>query len=364
MEKLKQGKYWFLFLIAIQTLVAILYILSHVFFHGKEVKTLSTNQYQNLSLVVADYNSSTDSIEKASRSERDTRIICFLKTSFEEDSIVPLNSIFNCLSSVKTKDVMSFFKDQEFNVSSYFWFKGYQSFLEVLLWSLVGVLLSLIYYVSLSNKAKEKDNDNPDLPHTFEYKEIYDHVAKMVYAPICTLVLILSYTYISSDNSVANVSAGKGMLVFSFIAGFYSGRVMKFLDKLKELLLPTGGTDKSGGSSVTPAKPLPPQAPIITDNTAFTLNTGQLGGDAPTDFKNLTISLTKVSSEASEQIPLEWNDEQKHYLAKQKLSSGKYKVIAELVDENQSVIKEYGAIDIEIVDTTATKEYEIILNKI
>lgn len=364
MEKLKQGKYWFLFLIAIQTLVVVLYILSHFIFHGKEVKTLSTSQYQNLSLIVTSFDNSDESIEKSTRSERDTRIICYLKTTFEEDSIVPLNSIFNCLSTVKTKDVMSFFKDQEFNVSSFFWFKGYQSFLEVLLWSLVGVLLSLIYYVSLSNKAKEKDNNNSDLPHTFEYKEIYDHVAKMVYAPICTLVLILSYTYISSDNSVANVSAGKGMLVFSFIAGFYSGRVMKFLDKLKELLLPTGGTDKSGGSAVTPAKPLPPQAPTTTDNAVFTVNTEQLGGDAPTDFKNLTISLTKVSSDATEQIPLEWNDEQKRYLAKQKLNSGKYKVIAELVAENHSVIKEYSAIDIEIVDTAATKEYEIVLNKI
>ena len=34
-----------------------------------------------------------------------------------------------------------------------------------------------------------------------------------------------------------------GLIVFSFIAGFFSARLMKFLDRLKELILPFGGTN-------------------------------------------------------------------------------------------------------------------------
>jgi len=349
-EKLKEGKYWFGFLILLHTIAVVSYVIAHFFLPGSEMKTLSNSQFQNLTLLVEDFDNPSDSIELLNRPQRDKRIITYLKTSFDEDSIVPLNRIFVSLPDVKTKNLMSFLKDQEFKVSSFFWLHGYQSFAEVLLWALVGVLLSLIYYVSIANRGKPADGSTTLEVRAFDYKEIYDHIAKMVYAPVCTLVLILSYTYVSSDSSVANVSAGKGMLVFSFIAGFYSGRVMKFLDKLKDLLLPSSG----GDATTTPIPPKTNHA-IITETT-FAINTTALEHRAQLDCSKLKITLTSPSNII---VQPEWKENTETFTTNVKMEEGIYAVQAELINDANDTVQTFSVTSIDIQENKT--EYTIKL---
>lgn len=352
LEKLKEGKYWFGFLILLHTIAVVSYVIVHFFLPGSEMKTLSNSQFQNLTLLVEDFDNPSDSIEFLNRPQRDKRIITYLKTSFDEDSIVSLNRIFISLPDVKTKNLMPFLKDQEFKVSSFFWLHGYQSFAEVLLWALVGVLLSLIYYVSIANRGKPADGSTTLEVRAFDYKEIYDHIAKMVYAPVCTLVLILSYSYISSDSSVANVSAGKGMLVFSFIAGFYSGRVMKFLDKLKDLLLPSSGAD------ATFPPPLAPKQNIPKEFT-FTLNTEQLDDGNKIDFSKIVLKITFPTN--NKLVHPQWNKEREVFISTNHMEEGNYTPSVELFDDTGTVVRKYNAQPIDI--NNEQNEYVISLTK-
>ena len=110
----------------------------------------------------------------------------------------------------------------------------------------MGVLLGLIYYVGNANRIWQVCKTENDCEFSvFHYREIYDHISKIIYAPAATLVIILGYNYLVTDNTFVHISSGKGMLVFSFLSGFYSGRVMKFLDKLKDLILPNPSTTES-----------------------------------------------------------------------------------------------------------------------
>lgn len=63
----------------------------------------------------------------------------------------------------------------------------------------------------------------------------------MFYAPACTIVLVLGYQYLTDSNdNMIDISVNNGLIVFAFVSGFFSGRVMRFLDRLKELILPFG----------------------------------------------------------------------------------------------------------------------------
>lgn len=125
---------------------------------------------------------------------------------------------------------------QKIQVSSYFWLSGKWAYAEIIYWALFGVLASLIFYVS--DIAKD-----PKTP--FNPKQIPSQIAKLFYAPLVTLILIFSYDYFAGENAV-DIEASKGMLIVSFLLGFYSGRAMEMLNRVKELLLPYNATPPEG----------------------------------------------------------------------------------------------------------------------
>lgn len=125
---------------------------------------------------------------------------------------------------------------RKIQVSSYFWLSGKWAYAEIIYWALFGVLASLIFYVS--DIAKD-----PKTP--FNPKQIPSQIAKLFYAPLVTLILIFSYDYFAGENAV-DIEASKGMLIVSFLLGFYSGRAMEMLNRVKELLLPYNSTPPEG----------------------------------------------------------------------------------------------------------------------
>lgn len=142
---------------------------------------------------------------------------------------------------------------QKIQVSSYFWLSGKWAYAEIIYWALFGVLASLIFYVS--DIAKD-----PKTP--FNPKQIPSQIAKLFYAPLVTLILIFSYDYFAGENAV-DIEASKGMLIVSFLLGFYSGRAMEMLNRVKELLLPYNSTPPEGKQPTPEAEEPTPEVKVL-----------------------------------------------------------------------------------------------------
>lgn len=169
---------------------------------------------------------------------------------------VQLHHIKKILRRLPVEVCVSFLLEQHFRVRSYFWLIGGPAYWEVIFWSMFGVLASLLYAVSTA--TREENTESSYKPTDIAYQ-----FAKLLYAPLATLVIIFAYHIIGSDNnSMVDIEAGKGMLFFSFIAGFYSGRLMMFLERLKDILLPFDSAKPQSEPKTTP-KPEPTPNDVV-----------------------------------------------------------------------------------------------------
>jgi hypothetical protein len=155
----------------------------------------------------------------------------FISGEFD-NKIMPgqLGEIRNYINTFGPQEAGIYLVDYKLKVQSYFWLTGRMLYLEIISWTIIGVLCSLLFAIgSIVRKKSDEQDFNPN--------EIIYQVAKIFYAPFIAVIIILAYTYFTNGLTL-NISAGEGVIVFSFIAGFYSGRVMNFLDRLKQLLIP------------------------------------------------------------------------------------------------------------------------------
>jgi hypothetical protein len=256
--KIWSGSGWLLALCVILSVVVVIYFSLHLCYKGTDHKQLSTTQLTNLDNVFAEYPDVTstpiknDSIAKQ-RESRNNLITEFLESEYNSQTDTKsLKQLDSLLLGFNNKDTKQYLSNHDIIVHDFFWFVGQRSYLEVLMWALVGVLVSLIYYVSLANGTAVKQAGDTD-SGTFDVSGISVQVARMFYAPICALVLVLGYNLLNSDNKMTDISIGKGLLLFSFICGFFSGRVIKFIDRLKDLVLPV--SDGPGGTAPDPKTP-------------------------------------------------------------------------------------------------------------
>jgi hypothetical protein len=142
-----------------------------------------------------------------------------------------LTVIRQYMSSFSAQEVGLFLADLRLKVKSYFWMTGPMVYLEIVFWVIIGVACSILF--ALGNNHR-----NPNAPQViFSEGEIPYQVAKLFYAPACTIILVLTYNYIKHRN-VIEVNTNEGMIVFSFIAGLFSGRMMSLLERFKDVLLP------------------------------------------------------------------------------------------------------------------------------
>lgn len=237
------GRSWLLMLCFLLSVVIIGYVVSHNIWKGKQYVQLDKQQILLLNKYLnndQNKSSNSDSISFY-RQQRDTYLIAYLKSEMHQQlDQEEFTRTMDLISKTNHENVIDFLAEKKFLVHSVFWLTGNKAYLEALLWSLMGVLVSLIYYVSIAN-TKSLHTAGTDDSGSFDPAEISGQVAKMFYAPTCTIVLILGYQYlIDTNNSMIDISVNNGLIVFSFISGFFSGRVMRFLDRLKELVLPFG----------------------------------------------------------------------------------------------------------------------------
>lgn len=143
--------------------------------------------------------------------------------------------VFSLLDQQPNSLAVNFIQNARFRVKSYFWLAGPHTYIEIIFWTIFGVISSILFYIAMAiaNGTGFKPSESPG------------HLAKIVYSPFISLIIIFSYNYLSNPDSFIDVSASKGTLIISFLLGFYSSRAMKLLDKLKDLILPYGDDSKS-----------------------------------------------------------------------------------------------------------------------
>ncbi|MBK7233668.1 MAG: hypothetical protein IPH93_15745 [Saprospiraceae bacterium] len=292
---------------------------------------------------------------KSARAKRDSLILEFLNISYDNklDSFQK-NQIQFILSQTNSKDAFQYLSQLRLLVKSPFWLTGSDVYFEAFFWSLFGVLVSLIYYVSLANaKVNSEDIDG------FDPNEVPGQIAKMFYAPACTIVLVLGYHFLSevSDNMV-DISVNKGLIVFSFICGFYSGRVMKFMDRLKELLLPIGSGDPNSQMEVSKKANI-----TVSLKLASNMTDQLLAADIiEKGFKSAEVTLIPIGGGDAILLNNPLDDQDDHFTASD-IPAGKYNLLAALAYkmENDSIINLQAHKEITLVSGDLKEELELQL---
>jgi hypothetical protein len=291
--KIWSGSGWLLALCVILVSVTLIYFSLHLHYQGTDHKKLDPTQLTNLDNVFAAYPDASlatgqpDTSQKTAfqREKRNQLIFVFLKNEYNNQiDSTGLKQLDQLLLGFNNKDAKSYLSNHDIIVNDFFWFVGARTYLEVLMWALVGVLTSLIYYVSLANGQALKDAGDADTG-PFDVSEIAVQVSKMFYAPVCALILVLGYNLLNTDSKMTDISMGKGLLLFSFICGFFSGRVIKFIDRLKDLVLPV--SDGSAGTAAT------------TTDSSGADTIGDNKTTASTDTSNTTYSTSTADTTAT-----------------------------------------------------------------
>lgn len=162
---------------------------------------------------------------------RTEKVILFLNSEFEGDiSQDQLNTIRKYIKTFGPDQVGIFLADHKVKVRSYFWLTGAYVYVEIVFWVIFGVICSLLFSVgNVVRRVGRNGGFNPN--------EIIYQVAKLFYAPFSAIIIVLAYSYFK-NSATLNIDASEAVIVFAFLAGLYSGRVMNFFDKAKQVLLP------------------------------------------------------------------------------------------------------------------------------
>lgn|GEM_PF-2081951 len=108
---------------------------------------------------------------------------------------------------------------------SYFFLCSNYALIEVLLWALMGVVCNSIYRLSEYIRRGQ-----------FDTKEGVVYFVKLLYAPVITLIIYLGSNFLNADLGT-QASIGN-TVVLSFVLGFFSGRSIELLHKIKDILFP------------------------------------------------------------------------------------------------------------------------------
>ena len=126
--------------------------------------------------------------------------------------------------------LMDALKDHVFTVRSYFWLTGGGLYCEVIFWTWFGLIASLLFNVSESLRLP---------PHKLMLNETWTHIAKFFYAPLCSIAIFLGLSLAIADRKVLEqVNFSPNQILVAFILGFFSGRAVDLLQRIKNVILP------------------------------------------------------------------------------------------------------------------------------
>ncbi|MBK7812037.1 MAG: hypothetical protein IPO62_17175 [Saprospiraceae bacterium] len=332
---------------------------------GQEHVSLSKDQLGTIKIYLDMYPDSNegDSMAKvksmAVRKDRDELILSFLRINYDNKiDIKQLEQISLILAKTSSNNAFQYLGQLRLLVKSPFYLTGNGVYFEAFFWSLFGVLVSLIYYVSLANSKQGQSEEMGDIG-SFDPSEVPGQIAKMFYAPVCTIVLILGYHFISGFNDhMVDISTNKGLIVFAFISGFYSGRVMKFLDRLKDLLLPIGSGDPNPQIEVSKKANI-----SVSLKLASNITDQLIAADIiEKGFKSAEVKLIPIGGGDAILLNNPLDDQDDHFTASD-IPAGKYNLLAALAYkmENDSIINLQAHKEITLVSGDLKEELELQL---
>ncbi len=242
-----------------------------------------------------------DSIRAHYRELALKQIDIYLPEKYKNDFI---GKVWIINASIKDKSLMeisAIAPDITIPLRSYFWFGNEFKYFEVIFWSLFGVLCSLLFVCS-EGLRNGKFNEN----------EEFIYWAKLFYTPAIALIIIWGYKQFvmpqTAGSKIEIDESSYGLLVASFIIGFFSRRGIDLLTKIKDVIMPSGQDGDILGSILGTAIPPYPGA----------------------DPKYLKLLLmNEDGSIAREDIPVDNNFK----FSITGLKAGKYKIKAEYEDK-------------------------------
>jgi hypothetical protein len=138
------------------------------------------------------------------------------------------------LSNSELDTAMLNLSQRRFEAKSYFFLKDYWVLLEIIMFALLGVICNCLYFMSEFIRKGE-----------FDKNETGVYFVKLFYAPVIVLIIYLGAELflVQKSNILPSPS---NTIVFSFILGFFSGRAIVLLTRIKDALFPPKTNDELG----------------------------------------------------------------------------------------------------------------------
>jgi hypothetical protein len=269
---------WFLATISVLTVLVAVYMVLHMRIPGAEVIKLSKQEITDMNMILFGNNKpSRPAGDEPGEADGDAAAAAggVARGSSAPTDSVRRESMYNYIYSVRPpynpKDSTAFrrqfesYSPEQFaavmpnypiRVKSYFWLtegrrEGDQTiegsiYLEIVFWTLFGLIANLLYRVSESVRT---DGFRPE--------EIGVHIAKFFYAPLCSLVVFFSFNMLVSQGDISVVQFSHATIVLAFILGFFSGRTVELLERIKDLLLPLNRRQEEAAAAAAAAAAVP-----------------------------------------------------------------------------------------------------------
>lgn len=223
--------------------------------------------------------------DKSKKLAQDAQVLRYINLQFA-NKVYPaqMDSIRDYLRYASEQESINALDQTRFRVESYFWLIGPAVYFEIMFWSWFGVLASILFSLGMVARNSTTDTGNP--LSVFDASEIPSQIAKMVYAPLCTLAIVLGYNFFN-DQNIVDISSSKGVIVFAFVGGFFSSRLVAFMERLKELIMPLSGT-----TDLKPNK----AAPLVLQNVPvkIQLDEASIPAEQRTEIAETGLSGTAI----------------------------------------------------------------------
>jgi hypothetical protein len=242
---------WFLKNTVILLVLVGAYIPLHLKYKGNMYVVPDKSDVSNLSLILNNIIPADTSGLKKDKKSTVKKDSCKCCPDDNSAKILAIRYLFKRFQPVNTEDSVKtakyllkystaqlnfILKDFPLKTNSFFWLSGNCVFIEIIFWSILGLICSLLYSVSESLRNKDNSIDARELPV---------HWAKFVYSPVITLVIFLAADLLRNANELNVSKYGYDTLVLAFILGFASRRAIDLLDKLKSIILPGKETERA-----------------------------------------------------------------------------------------------------------------------
>lgn len=273
---------WFFATGILVTLLSITYVSMHktISEHGSMIVKLDVSSVNDLNRII--FSDASNQIQTdttiSNDSMRKQMAFTYLELKFNMANKAKWQDTKTMLMTLPLKNFADYLVGSTFEITSFFWLGSRYVYWEIIFWSWFGLLASLFYNVSEAIRLANSDESHKG----FSMKELPVHIAKFFYTPFSAIIIFMSLDVLSSSGEVSVSQYGYGTIVLSFILGFFSGRTIELLNRIKEVVLPGGKKEE-------------PEAAPKDSNEIFKIKGTVTIGEGVTMPDNKPISAVNIS---------------------------------------------------------------------